>query len=85
VYSFLIIIYASPSEQILTRRPEDPEDFFGLYAIPSGLLVGGLVASYLSGNNLNTVSGSVAIASAVCCIAASECNDVIIFSDAVVN
>ncbi|KAL7482879.1 hypothetical protein ACHAW6_008531 [Cyclotella cf. meneghiniana] len=54
----------------LFRRPEDPEDFFGLYAIQSGLLVGGLVASYLSGNNLNSVSGSVAIASAVCCIAA---------------
>jgi NAD(P) transhydrogenase len=54
------------------RRPEDPKDFFGLYAIPSALLVGGLAASYLSGNNLESVSGTVGIASAICCIAASE-------------
>lgn len=54
------------------RRAEDPDDYFQLYTIPSALLVGGLVASYLSGNNLESVSGSVGIASAICCIAASE-------------
>ncbi|KAL7511555.1 hypothetical protein ACHAXN_008664 [Cyclotella atomus] len=52
------------------RRPEDPDDYFGLYAIPSAVLVGGLAAAYLSGNNLESVSGSVGIASAICCIAA---------------
>lgn len=53
------------------RRPEDPDDYFGLYAIPSAVLVGGLAAAYLSGNNLESVSGSVGIASAiwyVCCV-----------------
>lgn len=56
----------------MNRRPEDPEDYFGLYALPSALLVGGLGVAYLSGNNLESVSGSVGIASAICCIAASK-------------
>ncbi len=55
----------------LFRRPEDPKEFFELYAIPSALLVAGLGASYFS-ENVENVSGSVAIASAICCIAASE-------------
>mmetsp|Transcript_20785 Transcript_20785/g.43716 ORF Transcript_20785/g.43716 Transcript_20785/m.43716 type:complete len:1142 (+) Transcript_20785:166-3591(+) len=53
----------------LFRRPEDPKEFFELYAIPSALLIAGLGASYFSGN-IENVSGSVAIASAICCIAA---------------
>ena len=55
----------------LFRRPEDPKDFFEFYAIPSTLLLAGLGGSYYAGN-VENVSGVVAIASAVCCIAASE-------------
>ncbi len=58
----------------LFKRPEDPKDYFELYAIPGVLLVGGLAASNaLDVGNFETVSGSVAIAAAVCSIAASEC------------
>lgn len=54
----------------LFRRPTDPQEFFELYAIPSTLLVGGLVvASFLNVGNLGIMSGTVAIASAICCIA----------------
>ena len=54
----------------LFRRPGD-KDYFEFYGIPSAILLGGLGASYYSGN-FDNVSGSVAIASAICCIAASE-------------
>jgi NAD(P) transhydrogenase len=53
----------------LFRRPEDAKDYFELYALPASFLIAGLGASYFSGD-METVSGSVAIASAVCCIAA---------------
>lgn len=57
----------------LFRRPEDPDDYFEFYAIPSALLVGGLAGSYLlNSGNFESVAGSVGIAAAVCCIAASE-------------
>ena len=55
----------------LFRRPEDPKDYFELYAVPSAILLAGLAAGYASGN-LDTMSGSVAIAAAICSIGASE-------------
>ena len=57
----------------LFRRSEDPNDFFEYYAIPAAVLVGGLGFSYLLGaDNFENVSGSVAIAAAICAIAASK-------------
>jgi len=54
----------------LFKRPDDPDDFFQLYAIPAGLLLAGLAGSAYAGlGDLGTVSGSVGIASAICCIA----------------
>jgi len=54
----------------LFKRPDDPEDYFGLYAIPAGLILAGLAGSAYAGfGDLGTVSGSVGIASAICCIA----------------
>lgn len=54
----------------LFKRPDDPDDFFQLYAIPAGLLLAGLAGSASAGlGDLGTVSGSVGIASAICCIA----------------
>lgn len=53
----------------LFRRPTDPEEYFGLYAIPSGLLVAGLGAAAFGGfGSLGMMSGTVAIVSAVLCI-----------------
>mmetsp|Transcript_69993 Transcript_69993/g.104136 ORF Transcript_69993/g.104136 Transcript_69993/m.104136 type:complete len:1134 (+) Transcript_69993:51-3452(+) len=55
----------------LFRRPNDPKDFFELYSIPAGILLAGLAASAVLGlGDLSNVSGSVAIASSICCIAA---------------
>jgi NAD(P) transhydrogenase len=54
----------------LFRRPSDPEDYFGLYAIPSALLLGGLgAAAFASVGSLGIMSGSIGIVSAICCIA----------------
>ena len=54
----------------LFKRPDDPEDYFQLYAIPAGLLLAGLAGSAYAGiGDLGTVSGSIGIASAICCIA----------------
>jgi H+-translocating NAD(P) transhydrogenase len=56
----------------LFRRPNDPKDHFELYAIPSGLVLAGLGAAAFAGlGNLGTMSGTVAIASAICCIVSS--------------
>jgi len=53
----------------LFRRPTDPEEYFGLYAIPSGLLLAGLGAAAFGGfGSLGIMSGAVAIVSAVLCI-----------------
>ena len=53
----------------LFKRPDDPKDYFGLYALPVGLLVAGLAGSAYAGmGDLSVVSGSVGIASAICCI-----------------
>ena len=58
----------------LFRRPEDPNDYFELYAIPAAVLVGGLAGSYVMGaDNFESVSGSVVIAAAICAISASKC------------
>jgi len=55
----------------LFKRPNDPKDVFELYGIPAGLLVSGLALSAFTGiGDLSNVSGSVGIASAICCIAA---------------
>lgn len=54
----------------LFRRPTDPNDYFELYAIPAALLMGGLGAAAFAGvGSLGTMSGTIAIASAICCIA----------------
>ena len=54
----------------LFKRPDDPEDYFQLYVIPAGLLLAGLAGSAYAGlGDLGIVSGSVGIASAICCIA----------------
>ena len=58
----------------LFRRPEDPNDYFELYAIPAAVLVGGLAGSFVMGaDNFESVSGSVGIAAAICAISASKC------------
>lgn len=54
----------------LFRREDDPKDFFELYVIPAALLVAGLVGAGFAGlGDLGYMSGSVGIASAICCIA----------------
>lgn len=55
----------------LFRRQEDPKDYFEFYVVPAALLLGGLGAAYLD-ENLENVSGTVSVAAAICCIAASE-------------
>lgn len=55
----------------LFRRPEDPKEYFALYSLPVMLLLAGVAASgFLGVGELEQVSGSVAIASSVACIAA---------------
>jgi H+-translocating NAD(P) transhydrogenase len=55
----------------LFRRKEDPDDFFGYYGVPAAVLVGGLGGSYLlNADNFDSISGSVGISAAVCCISA---------------
>jgi len=55
----------------LFRRPTDPKEFFELYGIPVVILVGGLAASLgLHLGDLSNVAGTVAVASAICCISA---------------
>jgi NAD(P) transhydrogenase len=57
----------------LFRRKEDPDDFFAYYAIPAAVLVAGLGGSYLlHAENFDSVSGSVGVAAAICCISASK-------------
>jgi len=55
----------------LFRRPSDPKEYFEFYSIPTALLLGGLgAASFFNMGDLSNMSGSVGIASAICCIAA---------------
>jgi H+-translocating NAD(P) transhydrogenase len=55
----------------LFRRPTDPDEYFERYAIPTGLMVAGLLGAAVTGmGNLGILSGTVGVASAVCCIAA---------------
>lgn len=54
----------------LFRRPSDPNDYFQYYTVPAALLLSGLVGAAFAGfGNLAAMSGVVAIASAICCIA----------------
>lgn len=55
----------------LFKRENDPDDFFEFFMFPAGIMLAGLFAS-AAGNvgDLANVSGSVGVASAVCCIAA---------------
>jgi len=55
----------------LFKRENDPDDFFEYYMLPAGVMLAGLFASAVGNvGELSNVSGSVGIASAVCCIAA---------------
>lgn len=55
----------------LFRRPTDPKDYFELYALPVGLMLGGLGAAGFAGiGDLGIMTGTVGIVSAICCIAA---------------
>lgn len=55
----------------LFRRDGDPDEFFELYGVPVAILIGGLAASAFGGiGNLSLVSGTVAIAASIACIAA---------------
>lgn len=55
----------------LFSRPEDPKEFFEYYAAPAAITVAGLAAAaFMSIGNLGLMSGTVAIASSVLCIAA---------------
>lgn len=54
----------------LFRRPTDPKEFFELYGVPATLVVSGLAAaSFGHVGSLGIMSGTVAIAAAICCIA----------------
>eukprot|EP00538_Stauroneis_constricta_P012665 CAMPEP_0119547806 /NCGR_PEP_ID=MMETSP1352-20130426/1838_1 /TAXON_ID=265584 /ORGANISM="Stauroneis constricta, Strain CCMP1120" /LENGTH=1139 /DNA_ID=CAMNT_0007592843 /DNA_START=69 /DNA_END=3488 /DNA_ORIENTATION=+ len=54
----------------LFRRPEDPKEYFELYAAPIAISVMGLLAAGFGVGNLGLMSGTVAVASSICCIAA---------------
>jgi NAD(P) transhydrogenase len=55
----------------LFRRPTDPKDYLEFYGVPTAFIVAGLGASaWYEWGDLAQVSGSVGIASAICCIAA---------------
>ena len=53
----------------LFRRADDPKDYFEFYALPGLLLLAGLGAAGSVGH-LDTMAGTVSVASAICCIAA---------------
>ena len=54
----------------LFRRPTDPDDSFELYALPVAVLLSGLAIAAFGGvGDLGIMSGTVGIASAICCIA----------------
>ena len=55
----------------LFRRPEDPEEYFGFYSLPTAILLAGVAgATFMNIGDVSNVSGAVAIASSICCIAA---------------
>eukprot|EP00544_Gedaniella_sp_CCMP2646_P015719 CAMPEP_0202482952 /NCGR_PEP_ID=MMETSP1361-20130828/2298_1 /ASSEMBLY_ACC=CAM_ASM_000849 /TAXON_ID=210615 /ORGANISM="Staurosira complex sp., Strain CCMP2646" /LENGTH=1116 /DNA_ID=CAMNT_0049111045 /DNA_START=12 /DNA_END=3362 /DNA_ORIENTATION=- len=55
----------------LFRREDDPDEFFEFYAAPVSILLGGLAGAAFAGvGNLAYISGTVAIAASICCIAA---------------
>mmetsp|Transcript_30063 Transcript_30063/g.46103 ORF Transcript_30063/g.46103 Transcript_30063/m.46103 type:complete len:1120 (-) Transcript_30063:54-3413(-) len=55
----------------LFKRPDDPDEYFEFYSVPTAILLAGVaVAGLLDIGDLGSVSGTVGIASAICCIAA---------------
>lgn len=55
----------------LFRRDGDPDEFFEFYSAPVAILLGGLAGAAFAGvGNLAYISGTVAIAASICCIAA---------------
>ena len=53
----------------LFRRPSDPKEHFEYYALPSGILLAGLVgAGYTASADLGNMASVAAVASAICCI-----------------
>jgi len=55
----------------LFRRPNDPKDYFEYYIVPSSIILAGILASAFGNiGDPASVSGTVGIASAICCIAA---------------
>lgn len=55
----------------LFRRPSDPNDYFEFYGVPTALVLGGLGAAAFAGiGDLDNMSSTAGIASAICCIAA---------------
>jgi len=55
----------------LFRRPEDPNEYFEFYSVPTALVLAGLsAAGFLGIENFGSVSGAVGIASSISCIAA---------------
>lgn len=55
----------------LFRRDSDPDEFFEFYSAPVSILLGGLAGAAFAGvGNLAYMSGTVAIAASICCIAA---------------
>jgi NAD(P) transhydrogenase len=55
----------------LFSRPDDPEEYFGFYSVPVGITLAGLAgAGLMNIGDLGLMSGTVAIASSILCIAA---------------
>jgi len=55
----------------LFKRENDPEDYFQYYMVPAGIMLAGLFASAVgNAGELDNVSSTVGVASAICCIAA---------------
>eukprot|EP00979_Chaetoceros_neogracilis_P009732 scaffold2196_cov259-Chaetoceros_neogracile.AAC.7 len=55
----------------LFKRENDPEDYFEYYMVPAGIMLAGLFASAVgNAGELDNVSSTVGVASAICCIAA---------------
>lgn len=58
----------------LFRRPEDPQEYFEFYTVPTVLILAGIgAAAFGSVGSLGLMSGTVAIASSILCITAIAC------------
>lgn len=55
----------------LFKRQNDPDDYFEYFMFPAGLMLAGLFATAIGHyGDLSNVSGTIGVASAICCIAA---------------